>query len=97
MEIYTDFPDYKQFVQTYFVAENTDSQFKGLGFIAGEASRSAAAESADQEQASATIPSNASAMGTGGNVTSSTTSISVDGVGTQTLGSGVSGNIYTNT
>ena len=93
MEIYIDFPDYKQFVQTYFVAEDVSPQFKGLGFTAG--TRIEGAESEDQDQASAAIPSNASAMGTGGNVTSSTTSISVDGVGTQTQSSGISGNIYT--
>ena len=93
MEIYTDFPDYKQFVQTYFVAEDIDPQFKGLGFIAS--TRIESAESEDQDQASAAIPSNASAMGTGGNVASSTPSVSVDGVGTQTQSSGISGNIYT--
>ena len=93
MEIYTDFPDYKQFVQTYFVAEDVSPQFKGLGFTAS--TRTEGAESADQEQASATTPSNASAMGTGGNVTSSTTSISVDGVGTQTQSLSLSGIIYT--
>lgn len=93
--MYTDFPDYKQFVQTYFVAEDVNAQFKGLGFTVNPSTRTEAAEPEEQDQAIATIPSNASAMGVGGNVTSSTTSI--DGVGTQTQSSGISGNIYTNT